>query len=95
MEHVEARSYQLEMLDQSLRQNIIVVMDTGSRKTHIASMRITAELERCPPDKIVWFLAPTVPLSTQQKEAIRAYLPAIKIRLLVGKMASLDQRNIK
>ena len=35
-------------------------------------------------EKIVWFLAPTVPLATQQKEATGAYLPAIKIRLLVG-----------
>jgi ERCC4-related helicase len=35
MEQFEARSYQLEMLDQSLRQNIIVVMDTGSGKTHV------------------------------------------------------------
>ncbi|KAF7589645.1 Dicer-like protein 2 [Aspergillus hancockii] len=84
MEQFEARSYQLEMLDQSLRQNIIVVMDTGSGKTHVASMRIMAELERCPHDKVVWFLAPTVPLATQQKEAIGAYIPAIKIRLLIG-----------
>lgn len=51
MEHFDARSYQLEMLDQILRQNIIVVvsqfvylyiaapidcqMDTGSGKTHV------------------------------------------------------------
>ncbi|KAE8394848.1 hypothetical protein BDV23DRAFT_179236 [Aspergillus alliaceus] len=84
MEQFEARSYQLEMLDQSLQQNIIVVMDTGSGKTHIASMQIMAELARCSHDKMVWFLAPTVPLATQQKEAIGAYIPAIKIRLLIG-----------
>ncbi|KAF5857982.1 Dicer-like protein 2 [Aspergillus alliaceus] len=43
-----------------------------------------AELARCSHDKMVWFLAPTVPLATQQKEAIGAYIPAIKIRLLIG-----------
>jgi ERCC4-related helicase len=43
-----------------------------------------AELERCPYDKVVWFLAPMVPLVIQQKEAIGACVPAIKIRLLIG-----------
>ena len=34
--------------------------------------------------QVVWFLAPTVPLAIQQKEAVRACVPAIKIRLLTG-----------
>lgn len=29
------RSYQAEMVEESLRSNIIVVMDTGSGKTHM------------------------------------------------------------
>lgn len=29
------RSYQAEMVEESLSQNIIVVMDTGSGKTHM------------------------------------------------------------
>lgn len=29
------RSYQSEMVEESLNQNIIVVMDTGSGKTHM------------------------------------------------------------
>ncbi|OAA33980.1 hypothetical protein ISF_10042 [Cordyceps fumosorosea ARSEF 2679] len=32
-----ARAYQLEMLDHSLKQNVIVAMDTGSGKTRINS----------------------------------------------------------
>ncbi|KAL2136672.1 hypothetical protein VTI74DRAFT_2404 [Chaetomium olivicolor] len=41
-----ARAYQLEMLEESLKQNIIVVMDTGSGKTQVAILRTQAELER-------------------------------------------------
>lgn len=47
-------------------------------------MRITAELARCSSGKIVWFLAPTVALAVQQKEAIALHIPAINIRLLIG-----------
>ncbi|KMU77858.1 hypothetical protein CISG_06701 [Coccidioides immitis RMSCC 3703] len=49
-----ARGYQLEMLSESLRQNIIVAMDTGSGKTEIAILRIQRELERCPAHKKIW-----------------------------------------
>ncbi|KAF7597122.1 hypothetical protein BBP40_009460 [Aspergillus hancockii] len=33
---------------------------------------------------IVWFLAPTVALSIQQKEVITSHLPAVNIKLLIG-----------
>lgn len=39
-----ARSYQLEMYEESLKRNIIVAMDTGSGKTLIAVERIRTEL---------------------------------------------------
>jgi ERCC4-related helicase len=39
-----ARDYQQEMLQQSLRRNIVVAMDTGSGKTLIAILRIKAFL---------------------------------------------------
>jgi endoribonuclease Dicer len=39
-----ARDYQQEMLEQSLRRNIVVAMDTGSGKTLIAILRIKAFL---------------------------------------------------
>ncbi|KAK7607824.1 hypothetical protein BKA81DRAFT_366321 [Phyllosticta paracitricarpa] len=79
------RSYQTEMVEESLKQNIIVTMDTGSGKTHIAIARTEAELQNCDPDKIVWFLAPTVPLCDQQAQMFEKYLPAYQLRFLSGK----------
>lgn len=40
------RGYQQEMLDQSLRRNIVVALDTGAGKTHIAVLRMKHEIER-------------------------------------------------
>ncbi|OKL62314.1 hypothetical protein UA08_03032 [Talaromyces atroroseus] len=48
---VKPRAYQQEMLAESLRQNTIVAMDTGSGKTQIAILRIQEELARCAPEK--------------------------------------------
>ncbi|KFY33349.1 hypothetical protein V494_07693 [Pseudogymnoascus sp. VKM F-4513 (FW-928)] len=80
----QSRLYQLEMLEASMARNTIVVMDTGSGKTHIAVMRIKAELERCPQHKRVWFLAPTVTLCEQQCATLRTNIPYVQTRLLVG-----------
>ncbi|KAK0193303.1 hypothetical protein F5146DRAFT_1133975 [Armillaria mellea] len=71
---VHTRGYQQEMLDESLKRNIIIAMDTGSGKTHIAVLRLKIEVER-EPRKISWFLVPTVALSEQQCRVIRAALP--------------------
>ncbi|EQL02310.1 Dicer-like protein 2 [Ophiocordyceps sinensis CO18] len=81
---IASRAYQLEMLDQSLEQNVIVVMDTGSGKTQIAVLRIKAELERASPDKAIWFLAPTVSLCGQQFNAISLQVTSTRIKLLTG-----------
>jgi ERCC4-related helicase len=35
VEHYRLRSYQAEMVEESLRSNIVCVMDTGSGKTHM------------------------------------------------------------
>ncbi|KAL1966075.1 hypothetical protein VTN77DRAFT_4823 [Rasamsonia byssochlamydoides] len=78
------RGYQQEMLAESLRQNIIVAMDTGSGKTQIAILRIQEELGRCPPNKLVWFIAPTVALAEQQHSVISQQLPAFQTRILSG-----------
>ena len=40
------RGYQQEMLDESLRRNIIKALDTGSGKTLIAVLRMKHEMER-------------------------------------------------
>lgn len=42
----QIRDYQLEMYSESLKRNILVVMDTGSGKTLIAILRIQYELEQ-------------------------------------------------
>ena len=39
------RKYQLEMLQESLRRNIIIALDTGAGKTHIAVLRMKHEIE--------------------------------------------------
>ncbi|KAI0479234.1 dicer-like protein 2 [Xylariaceae sp. FL0804] len=80
---IHARAYQLEMLEKSLRQNIIVAMDTGSGKTQVAVLRIQAELESSS-DKIIWFLAPTVTLCEQQFRVLETQIPAAQIKFLSG-----------
>ncbi|KAL4980798.1 ATP-dependent helicase dcl2 [Aspergillus desertorum] len=78
-----ARSYQLEMFEASLKNNIIVAMGTGSGKTHIALLRIMHELEKSD-GKLIWFLAPTVALCQQQHRVISHHIPAAKSRTLLG-----------
>ncbi|KAF1835975.1 hypothetical protein BDW02DRAFT_546935 [Decorospora gaudefroyi] len=81
----QLRSYQAEMVEASMKDNIIVAMDTGSGKTHIAIERTRAELEMCQPDKLVWFLAPTVTLCEQQHEVFQSNLPGFGHQLLCGR----------
>ena len=42
------RGYQQEMLEESIQKNIIIALDTGSGKTHIAVLRLKHEMEREP-----------------------------------------------
>ncbi|KAF5701438.1 Dcl-2 dicer RNA helicase [Fusarium globosum] len=83
---IKPRAYQREMLEQSLRRNVIVAMDTGSGKTQVAVLRIQAELERCSPDKLVWFLGKTVGLVEQQYNVIQGQMPSVPMRLLTGQL---------
>ncbi|CAI6268621.1 unnamed protein product [Periconia digitata] len=78
------RSYQAEMVAESLKMNIIVVMDTGSGKTHIALARTAAELETCDPTNLVWFLSPTLALCEQQSNVFESLLPAFKVQDLAN-----------
>ena len=83
---VKLRSYQQEMLDQSMKQNVIVAMDTGSGKTHIAISRIAEELKykATTSDKVVWFTCPSVALCMQQFEVLAQHLPGYLIKTLTG-----------
>ncbi|KAJ6513203.1 hypothetical protein C8R45DRAFT_891160 [Mycena sanguinolenta] len=79
---VRTRGYQQEMLDESLLKNIIIAMDTGSGKTHIAVLRMKLEAER-EPNKLSWFLAPTTALCEQQKSVIQGAI-AVPVGLISG-----------
>ncbi|KAF4948363.1 hypothetical protein FGADI_9675 [Fusarium gaditjirri] len=83
---IKPRAYQREMLEQSLKRNVIVAMDTGSGKTQVAVLRIQAELERCSPDKLVWFLGKTVSLCEQQFRVIQGQMPSVPMKLLTGQL---------
>ncbi|KAK4228033.1 dicer-like protein 2 [Podospora fimiseda] len=87
-----ARAYQLEMLEESLKRNIIVAMDTGSGKTQVAVMRIRKEIERS--DKLVWFLAPMVELAHQQFEVIASQIPEVQAKLIAG-ASNIDSWKMK
>ncbi|KAI4240418.1 MAG: hypothetical protein L6R40_005129 [Gallowayella cf. fulva] len=98
IEPLQPRAFQFEMLEESLRRNIIVAMDTGAGKTLVAILRMRAELEKAAPEKVsehgyciaeqnnqlVWFLAPNVALADQQAKVIAAHIPSVQTRLLLG-----------
>lgn len=42
---IATRGYQQELLEESLHRNIIIALDTGSGKTHIAMLRMKHEVE--------------------------------------------------
>ncbi|KAM3074333.1 Dicer-like protein 2 [Clarireedia jacksonii] len=81
---VTARTYQLEMLAESMKRNVIVTMDTGSGKTHVAVLRIQAELNRMDSDKLIWLLAPTKLLCAQHFEYLTLHIPSVVVRYLSG-----------
>lgn len=43
---MQPRAYQQELLDESFHNNLIIALDTGSGKTHIAVLRMKLEAER-------------------------------------------------
>ncbi|KAF8628764.1 hypothetical protein AX15_003737 [Amanita polypyramis BW_CC] len=85
------RGYQQEMLDESLRSNIIIALDTGAGKTHIALLRMKLEAER-EAKKVSWFLAPTVTLCEQQRAVIEASLP-VSVGYISGAMEPTQWKN--
>lgn len=59
-------------------------MDTGSGKTQVAVLRIQAELAKSRPGRIIWFLATTVALCTQQFGVLNSQIPGVQIKMLSG-----------
>ena len=43
---MKPRAYQQELLEESMQHNLIIALDTGSGKTHIAVLRMKHESER-------------------------------------------------
>ncbi|THH18353.1 hypothetical protein EW146_g2613 [Bondarzewia mesenterica] len=70
----QTRGYQQEMLEESMHKNLVIALDTGAGKTHIAVLRMKMEAER-ESKKVSWFLVPTVALCEQQREVIEGHLP--------------------
>ncbi|KAG5643730.1 hypothetical protein DXG03_009720 [Asterophora parasitica] len=85
------RGYQQEMLEESLRRNIIIALDTGSGKTHIAVLRMKIEAER-QPTNISWFVAPTVALCEQQRNVIQTSIP-VSVGLISGSLEPDQWKN--
>ncbi|KAK0710286.1 hypothetical protein B0T26DRAFT_623466, partial [Lasiosphaeria miniovina] len=77
---VTARAYQTEMYEKSIKENIVVVMDTGSGKTLVATLRIMHELARIDSGKKIWFLTPTVELCRQQCKTLQQQIRSVEIR---------------
>ncbi|KAI0647805.1 P-loop containing nucleoside triphosphate hydrolase protein [Trametes meyenii] len=79
---VHTRAYQQELLEESLHRNLIIALDTGSGKTHIAVLRMKHEAEHGS-KKVSWFIAPTVALVEQQYEVIKTAIP-VSVGLVSG-----------
>ncbi|KAI4379355.1 hypothetical protein MLD38_005667 [Melastoma candidum] len=71
-----ARKYQLDLCKKALEENVIVYLETGCGKTHIAVLLIyeLSHLIRKPQQNICVFLAPTVALVQQQARVIEESL---------------------
>ena len=82
-EVLNSREYQLEMFEQSKKQNIIVCMDTGSGKTQIARLLIDFELQQ-EPDLLTWLMTPTQELAKQQHIFLSEQLPNYSFRVITG-----------
>ncbi|KAL3422431.1 dicer-like protein 2 [Phlyctema vagabunda] len=59
-------------------------MDTGSGKTHVAVLRVLAELDRIASHELIWFLAPTVALCSQQYDYFKSHISTVQIKFLSG-----------
>lgn len=69
-----SRSYQVELLEESLKRNIIIALDTGAGKTHIAVLRIKAEVLERETRKVI-----ALPQKTPTDNAADAFSAAIMV----------------
>ncbi|KAK8039234.1 RNase3 domain-containing protein [Apiospora rasikravindrae] len=90
---LHARAYQLEMLQESLKRNIIVAVTTYLSYENTPddnSLGLSFEFKQswnatdssC--IQVIWFLAPTITLCQQQYETIKSQIPSAQVKVLTG-----------
>jgi dsRNA-specific ribonuclease/ERCC4-related helicase len=74
-EPVEARLYQIELLEAAKRENIVAFLETGAGKTMISAILIKYVLERTLGDEMVAvFIVDRIPLVLQQSKYVQKLL---------------------
>ncbi|XP_012844161.1 PREDICTED: dicer-like protein 4 isoform X2 [Erythranthe guttata] len=88
-----ARKYQIDLCNKALEENVVVYLETGCGKTHIAVLLIyeMGHLIKKPQKNICIFLAPTVPLVEQQAKVIESSLD-FKVGVCCGSSTHLKSR---
>ncbi|CAN6448099.1 unnamed protein product [Victoria cruziana] len=89
-----ARGYQLALCKKALEENIIVYLETGCGKTHIAVLLMyeLGHLIRKPQESICVFLAPTVHL-VQQQAVVIEHSTNFKVGTYFGAQKHLDNHK--
>ncbi|PIN16601.1 Ribonuclease III [Handroanthus impetiginosus] len=89
-----ARKYQLDLCKKALDENVVVYLETGCGKTHIAVLLIyeMGHLIKKPQKNICIFLAPTVALVQQQAKVIEKSLD-FKVGVFCGTSTNSKSRR--
>ena len=92
---MEARDYQLNILETAKKNNTLVVIPTGLGKTLIALLLAKHYLSENPKSKVL-FLAPTRPLAQQHYEYFQKNLPELyaELQLFTGKINAKKRQSL-
>jgi ERCC4-related helicase len=90
-EAIEARKYQMSILETALKANTLCVLPTGMGKTPLAIMLAAERLEI--KDSKILIVAPTRPLCAQHEKSFREKLdiPKKQVALLTGQIPSQNR----
>jgi ERCC4-related helicase len=89
---LEARKYQMNILETIKAKNTLIVLPTGMGKTPLAIMLAAERLEDFPDSKVL-IVAPTKPLCAQHEKSFRDILdfPKKQIALLTGQIPASNR----
>ncbi|KAF3779654.1 ATP-dependent DNA helicase [Nymphaea thermarum] len=89
-----ARGYQLALCKKAMEENIIVYLETGCGKTHIAVLLMyeLGHMIRKPQKSVCVFLAPTVHL-VQQQAVVIGHSTNFKVGTYFGAQKHLDNHK--